>query len=167
MQICTGPCILAAYKALHEHLVAAGLRPQLQRLDNDTSQSLKEFMTSEGVDYQLVPPGVHHWNAAKRAIRMFKNHFIAGLCSMDKNFPLHMWGQLVPQAEVRLNMMQESWLNSKISAHTQLNRHFDFNQTPIAPPGIRVLAHVKPAKRTTWFPHAEDGWYVGPAMESY
>ena len=131
------------------------------------SQSLKQFMTSEGIDYQLVPPGVHRRNAAERAIRTFKNHFIAGLCSTDKNFPLHLWDQLVPQAELTLNMLRGSRLNPKVSALTQLNGHFDFNRTPIAPPGIRVLAHVKPAKRTTWSPHAEDGWYIGPAMESY
>ena len=65
----TGPCILEAYKVLHERLVAAGLRPQLQRLDNEASQSLKQIMTSEGIDYQLVPPGVHRRNAAERAIR--------------------------------------------------------------------------------------------------
>ena len=124
-------------------------------------------MTSEGIDYQLVPPGVHRRNAAERAIRTFKNHFIAGLCSTDKNFPLHLWDQLVPQAELTLNMLRGSRLNPKVSALTQLNGHFDFNRTPIAPPGIRVLAHVKPAKRTTWSPHAEDGWYIGPAMESY
>jgi hypothetical protein len=150
--------MLAAYKVLHEHLVAAGLQSQLQRLDNEASQSLKQFMTSEYVDYQLVPPGVHCQNAAKRAIRTFKNHFNAGLCSTDKNFPLHLWDQLVPQAKLTLNMMRGSWLNPKVSAHTQLNGHFDFNETRIAPPGIQVLAHVKPAKRTTWSPHAEDGW---------
>ena len=167
MRTRTGPCILEAYKVLHDRLVAAGLRPQLQRLDNEASQSLKQFMASEGIDYQLVPPGVHRRNAAERAIRTFKNHFIAGLCSTDKNFPLHLWDQLVPQAELTLNMLRGSRLNPKLSAHAQLNGHFDFNRTPIAPPGIRVLAHVKPAQRTTWSPHAEDGWYVGPAMESY
>jgi hypothetical protein len=52
MRTRTGPCILAAYKVLHEHLVAAGLHPKLQQLDNEASQSLKQFMTSEGVDYQ-------------------------------------------------------------------------------------------------------------------
>jgi hypothetical protein len=167
MGTCTGPCILEAYKVLHEHLVTAGLQPQLQRLDNEASQSLKQFMTSEGIDNQLVSPGVHCHNAAERAIHMFKNHFIAGLCSMDKNVPLHLWDQLVSLVTLTLNMMQGSRLSPKISAHTQLNGHFDFNQTPIAPPSIQVLDHVKPAKRTTWFPHAEDGWYIGPAMKSY
>jgi hypothetical protein len=146
---CTVPCILAAYKVLHESLVAIGLQPHLQQLDNEASQSLKQFMTSEGIDYQLVLPGVHCRNAAEQATRTFKNHFIAGLCSTDKNFLLHLWDQLVPQAKLMLNMMQGSQLNPKISAHTQLNGYFDFNQTPIASPGIQVLAHIKPAKRTT------------------
>jgi hypothetical protein len=84
-------------------------------------------MTSEGMDYQLVPPGVHHCNAAKQAIWTIKKHLIAGLCSTDKNFPLHLWSQLVPQAKRMLNMMQGSQLDPKISAHTQLNGHFDFN----------------------------------------
>jgi hypothetical protein len=59
MRTCTGPCILEAYKTIHGRLVAAGLRPELQRLDNEASQSLKQFMASEDIDYQLVPPDVH------------------------------------------------------------------------------------------------------------
>ena len=163
----TGLCILHAYKVVHARLVAAGLRPKLQRLDNEASAILKDFMAEEGVDYQLVPPGSHRRNAAERAIRTFKNHFIAGLASVDKDFPLHLWDQLVPQAEATLNMLRGSRINPKLSAYAQLNGHFDFNRTPMAPPGIRVLAHVKPAQRTTWSPHAEDGWYIGPAMDSY
>jgi hypothetical protein len=163
----TGQCILLAYKAVHARLVAAGLRPQLQRLDNECSDALKDFLTAETVDYQLVPPGMHRRNAAERAIRTFKNHFIAGLCSVDKNFPLHLWDKLVPQAEATLNLLRGSRINPKLSAYAQLQGTFDFNRTPLAPPGIRVLVHVKPDQRTTWSPHATDGWYIGPAMESY
>jgi hypothetical protein len=106
MCIRTGPCILEAYKALHDRLVAAGLQSQLQQLDNEASQSLKQFMTSEGVDYQLVPPDVNHCNAPERAIWTFKKDFTADLCSTDKNFPLHLWDQLVPQAELTLNIIR-------------------------------------------------------------
>jgi hypothetical protein len=52
-----GPCILAAFQLLHARLVAAGLRPQLQRLDNECSTALKQFLHAEHIDYQLVPPG--------------------------------------------------------------------------------------------------------------
>ncbi|KAI2496471.1 hypothetical protein MHU86_18012 [Fragilaria crotonensis] len=163
----TGPCILAGYQVLHARLVAAGLRPQLQRLDNECSTALKQFMSAEDVDYQLVPPNLHRRNAAERAIRTFKNHFIAGLCGVDKNFPLHLWDKLLPQAEITLNLLRGSRINPKLSAHAQMHGAFDFNRTPLAPPGIRVLVHIKPNERTTWSPHGEDGWYVGPALDSY
>ena len=66
-----------------------------------------------------------------------------------------------------LNMLRGSRLNPKLSAHAQMHGIFDFNRTPLAPPGIRVLVHIKPSERTTWSPHAADGWYTGPALESY
>ena len=163
----TGPSILKAYTIIHTRLVAAGLRPQLQRLDNECSDALKTFMRDAAIDYQLVPPKVHRRNAAERAIRTFKNHFIAGLCSVDKNFPLHLWDKLLPQAELTLNLLRGSRINPKLSAHAQMHGHFDSNRTPLAPPGIRVLVHVKPRERTTWSPHGTDGWYTGPALESY
>jgi hypothetical protein len=95
----TAACILDAYKILHKHLTQAGLKPRLQRLDNECSKIMKQFMHDQDVDFQLVPPGMHRRNAAERAIRTFQNHFIAGLCSVDNDFPLHLWDKLIPQAE--------------------------------------------------------------------
>ena len=163
----TSGSILAAYKRVHNVLVTAGLRPKLQRLDNECSEALKEFMTEQDIDFQRVPPGIHRANAAERAIRTFKNHFIAGLCSTDRDFPLHLWDRLVHQATLSLNIMRGSRLNPNLSAWAQVYGHYNFNRTPIAPPGIRVLVHEKPDNRASWAPHALDGWYVGPAMENY
>jgi hypothetical protein len=163
----TAASILAAYKKLHARLCAAGFRPKLQRLDNECSSALKEFLIAEKVDYQLVPPNVHRRNAAERALRTFKDHFIAGLCSLDKDFPLHLWDRLVPQAFITLNLLRASRIHPQLSAWAALNGNFDFNRTPLAPPGIRVLVHEKPAQRDTWSPHGVDGWYTGPALESY
>ena len=50
----TGPCILAPFWVLHARLVAAGLRPQLQRLDNECSAALKQFLHDAKIDFQ--PP---------------------------------------------------------------------------------------------------------------
>lgn len=151
MRSCTGPCILAAFQVLHARLVTAGLRPQLQRLDNECSTAHKKFLHDSDIDFQLLVPSrlLHRRNAAERAIRTFKNHFIAGLCSVDKNFPLHLWDKMLPQAELTLNLLRGSRINPKLSAHAQMNGHFDFNRTPLAPPGIRVLVHIKPSERTT------------------
>ena len=159
--------ILQAYQRAHKKLVEAGLHPRLHRLDNEASAILKQFMHDEQEDYQLVPPGIHRRNAAERAIRTYKNHFIAGLCTTHPDFPLHLWDRLIEQATLTLNLLRGSRINPKLSAWAQVNGHFDFNRTPIAPPGTHVLVHEKPADRRTWAPHAVDAWYLGPAMESY
>ncbi|KAI2490331.1 hypothetical protein MHU86_24250 [Fragilaria crotonensis] len=163
----SGPEILAAYTRAHTLLTSRGLKPQLQRLDNEASTALKSFMTNHEVDFQLVPPHVHRRNAAERAIRTFKNHFIAGLCSTDRNFPLHLWDRLLPQALLSLNLLRSSRINPKLSAWAQVHGAFDFNRTPLAPPGTRVLIHEPSTVRDTWAPHAVEGWYLGPAPLHY
>ena len=159
--------ILEAYKQVHSKLIKAGLKPKLHRLDNECSQILKDFMTEEQEDYQLVPPGTHRRNSAERAIRTFKNHFIAGLASTDPNFPLNLWDRLIEQSYITLNLLRNSRMNPKLSAYAQIEGEFDYNRTPLAPPGTRVVVHEKPTDRGTWEAHGVDGWYIGPAMESY
>ena len=61
--------ILTAYKSAYATLIAAGLKPRLQRLDNEASTALKEFLHESDIDFQLAPPGIHRRNAAERAIR--------------------------------------------------------------------------------------------------
>ena len=159
--------IQRVFTSVHAYLVARGLRPRLHTLDNEASTSLKDFLTAEHVEYQLVPPHIHRRNSAERAIQTFKNHFIAGLASTDPNFPLSNWCRLLPQAELTLNLLRPSRLNPKLSAYAQLEGTFDFNRTPLAPPGTRVIVHEKPTQRRTWAPHGIDGWYVGPALDHY
>jgi hypothetical protein len=90
--------IIRSYQALHDCLIAAGLKPRSQKLDNEASRRLKQFLNTNDIEFQLVPPHSHRRNAAERAIRTFKNHFIAGLCSTDKLFPMNLWCRLICQA---------------------------------------------------------------------
>jgi hypothetical protein len=159
--------ILEATKKLHNVLRRKGRGPQLHILDNECSDIMKNYFNHHQIKYQLAAPGQHRTNAAERAIRTFKNHFIAGLCSIDDNFPINLWDRLLPQAIITINLLRGSRINPKHSAWSQLFGPYDFNKEPIAPPGIRVLVHVKPDNRTTWAPHAEEGWYIGPAQEHY
>jgi hypothetical protein len=48
-----------------------------------------------------------------------------------------------------------------------LEGNFDFNRTPMAPPGTKIILHDKPAQRKTWSPHGNNGWSLEPAMEHY
>jgi hypothetical protein len=159
--------IIPSYQALHDRLIAAGLKPRLQKLDNEASRCLKQFLNTNDIEFQLVPPHSHRRNAAERAIRTFKNHFIAGLCSTDKLFPMNLWCRLIRQAEITLNLLRASRINPRLSAYAQLSGAFDYNATPLAPPGIKCIIHEKPGQRGSWAPHGVEGWYVGPAMEHY
>jgi hypothetical protein len=109
-------------------------------------------MSQQNVTFQLVPPHVHRRNPAERAIGTFKDHFIAGLSTTDKRFPMHLWCQLIPQATITLNLLRASRLNPRLSANEQLNGTFDFNKTPLAPPGTKVIVHEKPQVRQSWAP---------------
>ena len=159
--------ILEAHQDVHRTLTKGGCQPQYYRLDNECSNMLKDFLAKEKIDYQLVPPHDHRRNAAERAIRTGKNHIIAGWCAADDDFPLHLWDRTIPTAELTLNLLRGSRINPKLSAWEQIHGRFDYNRTPIAPPGIRVLVHEKSSQRKTWDPHAQEAWYLGPALESY
>jgi hypothetical protein len=147
------------YTKLYKYLCNHGLKPQLQKLDNEAPQGLKQFMTAHDVQYQLVPPHIHHQNAAEKVISTFKDHFIAGISSTDKKWPMHLWCRLLPQASITLNLLQQSQINPCLSAKAQLNGAFDFNATPLAPPGMtRVIIHEQASIRQSWAPHGIDGW---------
>ena len=78
-------------------LKASGLRPTFLILDNEVSTYLIEFLeTDENITFQLVPAGCHHRNALERAIITITNHFISGMCTAHKNFPLNKWDSLLP-----------------------------------------------------------------------
>ena len=133
----SGPAILAAYERAHKLLCSRGLKPVLQRLDNEASEALQSYMTDEGVDFQLASPYIHRRNAAERAVQTFKHHLIAGMCSTDRNFPLHLWDRLIPQAIISLNRLRTSRISPRLSAYAQVHGAFDYSRTPLAPPGTR------------------------------
>jgi len=66
-----------------------------------------------------------------------------------------------------LNLLRTLRINPRLSAWSQVHGTFDFNRTPLPPPGTDVLVHEKPSLRGTWSPHAVDGWYLGLATLHY
>jgi hypothetical protein len=50
------------------------------------------------MNYQLVPLHFHRANATERAIMTFKEHFKAGLTTVDPAFPIHLLNRILPQA---------------------------------------------------------------------
>jgi hypothetical protein len=76
--------LLKAFQFMEHELVARGLKPNLMKLDNEASKLLKAYLHQQDITFHLVPPYSHRRNLAERAIRSFKDHLIAGLCSTEK-----------------------------------------------------------------------------------
>ena len=79
---------------------------------------------------QLVEPHNHRVNAAERAIQTFKNHFIAGLCNTDEQFPAQLWNRLIEQDQDSLNMLRMSRAHPHLSAYNSVEGIHDFDKEP-------------------------------------
>ena len=159
--------LLRAYTKLIARLSQAGLHPRIQRMDNEVSNIFKTFLQTQNIDLELTPAHVHRRNAAERAIRTWKNHFLSGLASLNPRFPLRYWSHLLPQSEMTLNLLRESRINPRLSAYAQLHGTYDFNKNPMAPPGCEIIAFKPPGTRPAWGFHGEKAWYTRPAMNHY
>ena len=127
--------IVQAYQKTIQHLTKRGSKPRLQRVHNGVSKLFQDNMNKNQIQWQLVPPGNHRRNAAERHICTFKNHFISILDGTGPDFPLHRWDKLIPQACITINLLRNSHRNPQLSAEANLNGIFDYNTTPLAPPG--------------------------------
>lgn len=163
----TAAQIVKAYKQIYKMLQSKGLKPKLQRLDNECAQELKDFFDEKSIEFQLTPAGKHSRNLAEKTVQIWKDHFISGLSSTHPDFPVNQWCKLVEQANITLCLLCESRINPKLSAYAQSFGIFDYNKTPLAPPGMKVLAHVLPKDRKSFAPHAIKGFSIGPAMSHY
>lgn len=156
---------IAAYQRGLDFFTKHGFKPAFERMDNASSAAFEQFCAKEKVQVQYVPPHNHRANKAERAIRTFKNHFIAMLATTDPNFPLCMWDELLPQAELTLNTLRSSALTPFLSAWAQLHGPYEYEQSPIAPAGMAVTIHERSTTRKSWAVHGVPGYYVGPAWK--
>ena len=99
------------------------------------------------MEYQLASPGDHRINYAERAIQTYKNHFISTLQGTDPDYPDNGWDLLMPQINITLNLLRASRVNPKLSAYAQVHGHFNFNKTPLAPLGCKIVIHDRADER--------------------
>jgi hypothetical protein len=159
---------MEAFKQVFKTLTTHGYKPTFNVTDNQAAEPIKDFMQQQNGTVQFVEPNNHRVNAAERAIQTFKNHFISGLCTTDKDFPFQLWNHLTEQAVITCNILRRSRINPDISAYEQLHGHkYDWNAHPLAPPGTRAIIHSSTLTRTSWGPRGIDAWYCGPALDHY
>ena len=119
-------------------------------------------MENDHVSFQLVLAHIYQRNVAERAIRTWKNHFLARLNSVDEGFPMHLWYLILDQVDITLNLLQLARINSTISACNMIWGTFDFNRTTMGPPGCRIIFHENPGNSGTWSFHGVPGFTLDP-----
>ena len=159
--------LVRAFTECYGMLTKNGLSARLLHLDNEISHDLIKAIETNRLDYQLASPGDHRLNEAERAIQTFKAHFIAVRSGADPDFPKNCWDLLLEQAVLTLNLLRPSRINPKISAYTQIHGVFDYNRTPLAPAGCKVVVHDRIDDRGTWSEHGTRGFYIRPALKHY
>ena len=110
------------------------------------------------MELELVPPGSHQHNAEEVDIRNFKAHFISILADVVDNFPKDLWDRLLPQADVTINLLRQSYAAPTVSAYAHMSGPFDYNKMPLSPLGCQVQVQQKTDKKGTWAFHSLDGW---------
>ena len=119
--------LLQALKALYRYVIDLGIHQQLYILYNEFSAGMKISIQMAGAQHQLVPPALHHALISEQSIRTFKQHFIDGLSICEPKFLSYLWGHLIQQAVLTLNLLCPARLNPRLSTKSLLNRAFGFN----------------------------------------
>lgn len=156
---------IEAMDKTYQFLKSKGFKPQLQIMDNESSDELNKWFQFEDVQVQFVPPYSHRANYAESTIRNFKNHFISIIAGVHNNFPLNLWDDILEQTLITFNSLKPYAINPKISAyHGIYGQQYDFIRHPLAPIGTKVLCYESPPNRSSWASHGVDGFYIGPAL---
>jgi hypothetical protein len=127
-------------------------------------QRMLKFIQFQQTTLQYTPPDIHCTNSAKQAICTWKNYFTAGTASLPKSFPIANRCCLTNQCDYTINMLHPCRQNSLLSAFEAMEGSYIFDATPIAPPGTKVLVHLKLTRHRSWNFHASNRWYVGPSL---
>jgi hypothetical protein len=139
-----------AFGVLFDEMTEKGFKSKLQNMDNEASAALKIYFMEKEMSYQLVPPHCHRTNAAERAIRTFKEHFKAGLATVNSDLTAHLWDRILPQAEITLNLLRSSRLHPQLSAAAHYHGLIDYNNTAFGPSGCKIIAHENHHKGAHW-----------------
>ena len=140
----------------------------LQILDNKASADYTRAIKKKwNANYQLAPPNKNRSNAAERAIRTLKSHFLSILAGVATDFTRNLWDLLLPRTELTLNLLRQATLEPTRSAWSYFHGPFNYDATPIGPLCCDIIANKKIGTRNSWDFRGAAGWYVGVALQHY
>jgi hypothetical protein len=94
------------FKSCYTKLNGKGQHLTLHVLDNKCSHIVKEYITSENTNLQIVEFSNNSVNVAKQGYTATQYHTIAILCTIDTTCPIQLWDQSMRKIETTLNIIQ-------------------------------------------------------------
>ena len=126
-----------------KQLHVANIVPIKHTMENEVSEVLETLIGEYyNMGLELVPLGGHIHNAADVDILNFKSHFISILVGVTYDFPKDLWGWILPQAEVTINLLRLSNATAAVSAYAHMSGLFHYNKMLLAPLGCQVQVHT-------------------------
>ena len=89
------------------------------------------------------------------------------LSSTSATSPLHLWCQVILQAERQFLLLRQSNTNPKISSYEHLYESHNYSAHPFVPIGMETPVLDKPHRRKTSAEHTTKGWVLGTSPENY
>ena len=96
----------------------------------------------------------------ERSICKFKKKLGEGLSSTKKNFPIHLWCQLVWQDFATFNLLIKPPINTCLLVYTQLNGKLNYSWTPLVFTSTKVVIHKNIIRHMLWSLYGTQGWYM-------
>ena len=142
------------------------LKVNLHILYNEASAEYRCQITKDWkCDYQLVPPNIHRRNALECSVRTFKAHFLSILAGVAPDYPLNIWGLLLPQTELTLNLIHQATLDPTILAWEYFQYPSNYDTTPIGPLGCNFIINKKTPTRNSWDFCGSAAWIIGVSLK--
>ena len=103
----TEDAMVETHQKMIDRLKTGSICPEKHILDNEISEKYKKAIEKNGMQWELVPVGMHQRNFAEKTTQTFKGNFKSFLCGVATNFPLNKWDTLLPQAELTCNLLHQ------------------------------------------------------------
>ena len=65
--------LLRAYQEVYTFCKNRGFKPKLQKMDNETSKYVEDFIARQNTKQQYTPGNLHRTNPAERALQTYKS----------------------------------------------------------------------------------------------
>jgi hypothetical protein len=114
--------------------------PQLQTHPEQCGQQ----MFKNGRSIHQIQQDEHSPCPSPHAIATFKEHFIMGLATVNRNCLLQLWDEFLHQVKLTLNLFSVSCPDPSKSANKEVHSPYDFNKSSIAPIGTKGPSATTP-----------------------